>query len=66
MEVSEGTVHNLHSHALSGHYKLLNDIQETRAGLVLIYLELRDKATPQDKSRLTRLIKKWIEEFPSA
>ncbi len=40
-------------------------MHETRAGMILLYLELRGEATPQEKAQLSRLITKWTEELPT-
>ena len=66
MEITVAQLSDLNARARRGEANLKDDIHELRAGVILIYLELRDEATPQDKARLTRLVTKWIEELPNA
>lgn len=64
MELTEAQAYDIATRSAGVESRAREAIHETRAGLVLIYLELRGEATPQDKARLTRLIKKWMGEFP--
>lgn len=66
MELTEAQAYDIGTRTAGVEARAREATHETRAGMILLYLELRGEATPQEKSHLTRLINKWDKELPSA